>query len=487
VKSVLVALALLLATSAPAHAQGVASEGGISSENVEWLDHHEDSAGVAEGGRLVGTTFFMTNNNQGLFAYDVSTPETPKRVGHLPLVHAAENEDVTTNGRILLLSQLGDVYHLSDGAARQGHWVNVIDVRDPANMKVIARVDGGGDHTWDCLLDCTWAYSSSGQILDLRDPTKPKLLEQRWRDVIEQSDLAPGFAHDVTEVAPGWVMAASYPMFLMDARDPTKPKVVATGPEDNANAGHNIVWPRQMQDRYIVTASEGQNLGRCEAYEGQAQLQIWDSTDWKRTGTFTPAGSYGVTNGTQADGQPPASATWYGCSAHWAEVHPYWNDGGLLAGAFYSHGARLLQVADGEPKEIGYFLSHGAGASAVYWITDRILYVADDTRGLDVIRYTGTLPPPPTTPAPVDVRRPVRPAEPLRDTRAPGVKLRVKRLKRGRVRVSVRCDEDCWGSAGKRRFAPRRGVTKRFVLRTRRVKVTVSDRAGNRRVVRRSL
>jgi hypothetical protein len=478
-------VALALALPATAAAQGTVTEGGVSSENVEWLDHHEDTLGVAEGGRLVGKTFFMTNNNQGLFAYDVSAPETPKKLGQLVLPHAAENEDVATNGRILLLSQLGDVYHLSDGTVKQGHWLNVIDVRDPANMQVVAKVDGGGDHTWDCLLDCTWAYSASGQILDLRDPANPVLLDKRWRDFVDP-DVSPGFAHDVTEVAPGWVMVATTPMLLLDTHDPANPKVVATAPADSGNAHHNVVWPRAMKDRFIITASEGQNLGRCEAYS-DALLQVWDATGWTKAKTWQPTGAYQASNGTQLDGNPPVSATWYGCSAHWAETHPYWHDGGLVAGAFYSHGARLLQVGDdGQPKEIGYFLAHGAGASAVYWITDRILYVADDTRGLDVIRYTGPLPPAPAAPAPPDVR-PAAPRAPLVDRHAPRASVRLKRLRGRRVRVSVRCDEDCWGRLGKRTFALRAGATKRFVVRGRRVTLTVNDRAGNRRVVRRSL
>jgi hypothetical protein len=464
-------------------ARAATTEGGVSSENVEWIEYHADTLGTAEGGKLVGRTFFMTNNQQGLFAFDVSEPEHPKQVGSLLLPHGAENEDVATNGRILLLSQLGDVYHLTDGTSQQGHWLNVIDVRDPANMKVIARVDGAGDHTWDCVLDCTWAYSASGHILDLRDPTQPKLLPNRWREAVS-TDISPGFAHDLTEVAPGMVMAASSPMFLMDAGDPAHPRKIAAAPEDSSNAGHNVVWPRQMADRLMVTASEGSHPGRCEMY-GSAHLAIWDTTGWETSHTWKPLGEYVPVNGTYTDGEPPVSATWYGCSAHWAETHPYWYDGGLVAGAFYSHGVKLLDVgADGQPKEIGYFLAHAAGASAVYWITDRVLYVADDTRGLDVIKYTGPLAD--RRPVePPDVR-PAGPATPLRDLVAPRLRVRAVRARRGRVVVTVRCNEDCYGRLGGRAFALRAGATKRFVLRgaRRRVRVAVVDRAGNKAVVR---
>jgi len=490
ISRLLATLVLSLAAAAPAAAQGTLTAGGWVSETVEWLDHYEDTAGVAEGGRLVGNTFFLTNNNQGLFAFDVSVPEKPKKIGTLTLPHGAENEDIATNGRIALLSQFGDVYHLSDGATGAGSTVNVIDVRDPVKMKIIASVDGGGDHTWDCLLDCTWAYSSSGLILDLRDPAKPILLPKRWREAFGAPGVSPGFAHDTTEVAPGWVMVATTPMTLLDARDPANPKIVAqAGEEGSPNTHHNIVWPRQMADRYVVTASEGQHVGRCETYgAASAALQLYDARPFAKKKTWTPMGSYKPTNGDFQNGDPPVSATWYGCSAHWAEVHPQWHDGGLIAAAFYSHGAKILRVGDdGEFKMAGWFLAHGAGASAVYWITDRVLYVADDTRGLDVIRYKGDLPPQPATPStPPEVRPPDSARQPLVDRRAPRLTVRVKRLRGRRLAVTVRCDEDCYGTIGKRAFSLRRGVSKRVVLRNlRTVRVQATDRAGNRTVVNR--
>jgi len=108
----------------------------------------------------------------------------------------------------------------------------------------------------------------------------------------------------------------------------------------------------------------------------------------------------------------------------------------------------------------------------------------DDTRGLDVIKYTGPLAD--RRPVePPDVR-PAGPATPLRDLVAPRLRVRAVRARRGRVVVTVRCNEDCYGRLGGRAFALRAGVTKRFVLRgaRRRVRVAVVDRAGNKAVVR---
>ena len=489
----------MLAVCTPASAQ--VDPGGFTSDNVTWLSHDDTTLGTSEGGRLVGHTFFMTNNQQGLFSYDVSDPEHPKQLGHFVAPHAAENEDVATNGRILLLSQLGDVYHLSDGQATQGHWLDIIDVRDPANMKLIAQVQGAGDHTWDCLLDCTWAYSTTGHMLDLRDPSQPRLLDTRWRDFVN-TDIVPGYAHDLTEVSPGLLMVATTPMFAMDVRDPEHPKVIATAPEDSSHSQHNVVWPRKGTDRFMVTASEGSNVGRCEPYGDSASLQIWDTRGWELNHTWEPLGYFTPVDGSYSDGDPAVDAFWYGCSAHWAETHPNFHDGGLIAGAFYSHGAKILTVGDdGQPKEVGFFLRHGAGSSAVYWITDRVLYVVDDTFGLDIIRWDGPVPTPSSAPA-ADAAS--GPGVALVDHVAPALRMVGSRLRGKRLTLRLRCpQEDCFGIVtaragrrvvGRRRFAiaaGRRGgkVVVPLKARSRRLRVTVEafDRAGNRTRLRRTV
>jgi hypothetical protein len=79
---------------------------------------------------------------------------------------------------------------------------------------------------------------------------------------------------------------------------------------------------------------------------------------------------------------------------HWFTPHPTYRNGGLVAIAWYEHGTRFLQVGrDGSISEVGWFLPLGTTASAAYWITDRIVYVSDYNRGLDVIRYTGDITP----------------------------------------------------------------------------------------------
>jgi hypothetical protein len=185
-------------------------------------------------------------------------------------------------------------------------------------------------------------------------------------------------------------------MFVLDTTDPAKPRVLTQTEPESPHTGHNNIWPRGGADEFLLSASEGVNNGRCELYgEDGKTLQVWRTDGWRRGG-FERAGTYTLTNGTWSDGRPAIDALGVqGCSAHWAQAHPDFHDGGLVAMAAYSQGVRLLEVyGDGELREAGYFLEDVQGAIDVEWVTDRILYVVEDGGGIggfDVIEYTGKL------------------------------------------------------------------------------------------------
>lgn len=373
----------LLGGAYSAHGDEVISQ----SKNFR-LIRSETLGGVVVSGQVVGDTYFVSSWQTGLFSYDVSDPKNPQRLDHLPEPQANENEDMATNGKILLLSQFNRVDALNR--------LRVIDVSDPSNMEVIATLPGAGGHTLECLYDCKWAYASSsgrasdGVIIDLRDPRKPKIAGS-WRKAI--GDIS---AHDVTEVRPGLVVTSSQPMFALDTTNPAKPKVLTKTADDAPHTGHNNIWPRGGKDRFLISASEAVNNGRCEMYDADGKtLQVWDTTSW-RTGGLKPVGKYQLTNGTGSDGHPPVDALGVqGCSAHWAREHPDFHNGGLVVMPAYSHGVRLLDISsDGKPKEVGWFLKDVHGAIDAEWVTDRILYVIEDGGGIggfDVIEYTGKL------------------------------------------------------------------------------------------------
>ena len=89
----------------------------------------------------------------------------------------------------------------------------------------------------------------------------------------------------------------------------------------------------------------------------------------------------------------PGSATTGSCSAHWFTIN-----GNTLVQAWYGQGTRFVDMSDpANPTQVGYFrvpsgttgVTSGS-ASATYWHNGYV-YVADYNRGIDVLKFDGTV------------------------------------------------------------------------------------------------
>lgn len=364
---------------------------GFTSEDVEYVGFIPFEAGTATG-ITIHRNFMFQTSWKNISVYDISDPESPQLLDTAPVGFWFENEDVevTVSGN-----------HLFFAESLPGNTLHIWDVEDKTNIQEVATVDGAGDHTTSCVLKCQYLYGSSGSIVDVRDPANPKLIaakngpeEQKWtaRATGQHYDN-----HDIQEVKHGFILDApiSGHFRYIDVRNPLKPKVVAHGvkPEDeNSWLFHSGDWPRQAKDNFIVMQGEDNFNPQCN--EDNGPFQTYDARKWKKTKTFTLIDTFRVENGTYMDGSPAANAL--GCSAHWFEVHPKWKNSGLVAVAYYEHGTRFLSVDNkGKIKEVGYFLPHGGSTSAAYWPEKgdkaRIVYAVDYTRGIDILRWTGKL------------------------------------------------------------------------------------------------
>jgi hypothetical protein len=228
-------------------------------------------------------------------------------------------------------------------------------------------------------------YGSGGNIIDLRDPSEPVLLEEQWGD----GHPANG-GHDITEVAPGIVLTATNPIMLLDARkDPVHPKLLALGDTLEVGFEHTARWPMKATSDFLLMAGESNNKIQCS--EANGAFQTWDARNWKKTHTFEFIDKYRMENGTFIDGNAPANV--WGCSSHWHEANPrYGKHGGLVAAAFFEHGTRFVEVnSKGKINEVGWFIPYNGNTGAVYWITDRIAYAVDYNRGIDIIKWNGKL------------------------------------------------------------------------------------------------
>jgi hypothetical protein len=337
--------------------------GGFASDGVEYVGHvplNNDTAGA----RLLDGYLYLTTST-ALHIYDVSEPEAPRRVGVHPLPQQPyfAEEDVDTNGKILLISSLGTLF--------------VFDVEDKENPQILAQLAGTDEHTFSCVLYCTYAYGSEGAIVDLRKPDSPRVVGD-WTEGKPATN-----SHDVTEVARGMVVTSSQPLMLLDARrNPRKPKLLAMGGNDDGRFMHGNLWPRKMKDRFLLVGGES---GGPSCDNPSAAFMTWDASKWKRTRTFTMIDEYRVERGLPTDGDQVADLY----CAHWFSTHPAYKDGGLVAMAWYEHGTRFLQIdKTGKISEAGWFIPYAGSTSAAYWVTDEIVYAVDYNRGLDILRFT---------------------------------------------------------------------------------------------------
>src|SRR5213592_2579405 len=179
-------LALLVACQLgfAAAAAGQTEPPALRSSNVTWLGTIPEAKGISIA--MVGTQMYVSTLG-GLAVYDISAPEQPQKLGELSLP-LFQNEDVSTNGQILLMSRDAGL-----GLSR----LYVIDVRDPAHPRLLSSLDTGMPrittpdagrfsnlpnvyerigHTASCLDGCRWALlagrSNGTDLVDLRDPSR---------------------------------------------------------------------------------------------------------------------------------------------------------------------------------------------------------------------------------------------------------------------------------------------------------------------------
>ncbi len=247
-----------------------------------------------------------------------------------------------------------------------------------------------------CIYDCRFAYGSykrvgpggqplrGGLVVDLRDPANPQVLG----DWTENGVLPTRNNHDVLEVTPGGVLTASDPIELLSVSeaDPAKPTVLAKGDNDGERI-HTVLWPRQGEDRFILTTTETNATPRCEV--GVGPVSTFDAGQSEQTGQFTRLDDYFLSNSPsmqEGTSDNPLANT-LGCSPHWLEARPDFNNGGIVALGAYDNGTKFLSIGgDGSITELASFLPEGTEASAAYWITNEIVYVVDYTRGVDILR-----------------------------------------------------------------------------------------------------
>lgn len=165
IRTLVIAAAVAVAAAPPAVGVPPIAGGALASDNVDLIASYPDVPAV--GGRMVGRYLYVTTL-QGVRIYDtqlVPGERIPVPVGAFPLPHV-QNEDVDTNGEILLVSQ-------DDQGVPPTLYV--VDVRVPQAPVLLSvlRIPPPNGHTVSCVLDCTYAWIAGSdriRVVDLRDP-----------------------------------------------------------------------------------------------------------------------------------------------------------------------------------------------------------------------------------------------------------------------------------------------------------------------------
>lgn len=322
------------------------------------------------GGRVLGKDFFL-RTGKGITIYDTSNPDLPVPKGFVavPQTPNQEREDVDTNGEILVTGQ------------SYTGLLHVVDIRNRTAPTIMATLNGAGDHTNTCVLRCSFVYGSEGTVTDLRDPATPKLAAVNW---LRELDVRG--SHDLTEVKPGLLVAASNPVTYIDARNPLAPRLLARGPLPDDRYTHGMAWPRGGQDRFVLGGSES-GYGCLTPEDGTFFVHDTRRTkkDDEGVPTWTRTGDYTISAGLPTEGKAPTSEL----CGHWFDPHPSFKDGGLVAMAWYGFGVRFLEVTKkGAVEERGFWQPLPGQSSAVYWVSPDTVWVTDYTgRGIDVLRF----------------------------------------------------------------------------------------------------
>lgn len=417
----LLALSAALPMLVPTTSHAAAPAGAIS-KNVEYVTNLPEAT-TAISINFIGETMFVSAQT-GLFAYDIANPRSPQLLGALPQV-IWENEDVDVDvaRKLVFISRDPRPASFSAGPVSSSTFpkgtIEVIDVSNPRAMTVKSVILADAWHTTTCIQACKWLWSGgpfayhgpvapqpadwNGRPIfatDLRDPANPKPCPEPID--LKRNDGKTDYAHDVQVDRNGvaWVSGFGGVRGYWTSgkhRNPLTRKVetadgchpipyggggttLGHGAAIMHNAVHNTSYAVDGRRGDLLVATEEDVTSNCDTAGRAATFDLrgsYDGSGWTRPkqrirllDTWTPqeeAGSNGC------------------ASAH------YFSDrgDGVLAWAFYGQGTRFLDVSDPRHiRQIGYYRPDDATTWAAYFHKGYV-FVADNSRGVDVIRFTG--------------------------------------------------------------------------------------------------
>ena len=404
-----------------------------SSSNMEIIGH-SDLNGAGKGGEGLALRQYPDGRRVLFLAHesapmcvsmiDVTKPEDPKVITQIPVPGAAT-----------ALQQPGPVGHHDGGGAPDptsraspGAGIEVFDVADPAHPKKLSYFDTSGPHSrgvhylW--FADGHYAYLTTGakdftpknklddqffMVVDMSDPAHPKEVGRWWMPGTRVGDKEPapprvaidsGIRMHTPIVSPerpdrayvGWIDGG---WVILDIADKAHPKLVAHRSWQSQDVGFaHTVLP--IPSRGLAIQTEEAVEANCKDWPKRDW--VWDISNEKAPVALSvmppPAdfaalckqgGRFGAHNIAQNRPDPTAAQSEK-----------------TVVGSFFNGGVRAYSIADPhDPKEIGFIVdappkdnaSHSIQINDVYVDENGLIYANDRfSGGLDIIRYTGSVP-----------------------------------------------------------------------------------------------
>jgi hypothetical protein len=404
-----------------------------SASNMQIIGH-SDLNGVGKGGEGLALRQYPDGKRVLFLAHesgpmcvsivDLTKPEDPHVIVQIPV----DGPDLRCNS-LGLSGTILAVAHQSDKPGQAGAGMEAWDVADPAHPKKLSYFDTSGPHSrgvhylW--FADGHYAYLSTGakdftpnnqlddqffMIVDLSDPTRPKEVGRWWLPGTRVGDKEPPpprvspFDSGIRMHTPvvsvdrpdrayvGWIDGG---WVILDISDKAHPKLIAQRSWQSQHVGFaHTVLPIPSRGLAIQTEEAIEN--NCKDWPKRDW--VWDFSNETAPVVLSvlppPAdfaalckqgGRFGAHNIHQ--NRPDSTA------AHLKQT---------VVGSFFNGGVRAYSIADPyTPKEIGYLVeapppgnaTHSIQINDVYVDENGLIYANDRlTGGLDIIRYTGSVP-----------------------------------------------------------------------------------------------
>ena len=433
IRSLSLACALFAAIIVGPSRASAAPPPGAISDNVEYVATIPEMR-TAIAINFIDDTMFVSTTT-GLFSYDVSDPTIPELIGALPM-YIWENEDMDVDPvreRVFISRDpRGFTSPVTPGAFFPYGAVHIIDVSNPAAMAQVGFFTVPAGHTSTCVNDCDFLWTGgpyanaqtqgdwTGRPIfatDVRDPLNPVPCPEPID--VERNDGVTDYAHDVQvdEQGVAWVAGAGGVRGYWTEGEHLNPltgeieTATACAPIPAAGGGspeeatpsrfmHNS-W--RDVDATIPGGDDPETPG--DDTSGQVLYATEEnlSSNCATSGRFTTYDLRGSWNGqgwrdiAETRFRLRALDTWTpeeqegadGCaSAHYLDDR----GDGVLAYAFYGQGTRFLDVSDPQDiRQIGYFRPDDANTWAPYWRKvgeEWFVFIADNARGVDIVRFT---------------------------------------------------------------------------------------------------